>query len=60
MHNELDQNSYTFSMINKLNKNIALSFLDENILKPVKTFQNSENHVYPRAYKSSGSKIENK
>lgn len=47
-------------MINKLNKNIALSFLDENILKPVKTFQNSENHVYPRAYKSSGSKIENK
>lgn len=31
----------------KVHKNIALSFLDENILKPVNTIQNSENHVAP-------------
>lgn len=60
----------------KVHKNIALSFLDENILKPVNTIQNSENHVVPpappppspllhtapppHAYKSSGSNTENK
>lgn len=31
----------------KVHKNIARSFLDENILKPVNTIQNSENHIAP-------------
>lgn len=48
MHNKLEQNSYISSMIYKVNKNTALSFLDENILKPVKTTQNSESRVSPK------------
>mgnify|MGYP007088196539 CR=1 FL=1 len=40
-------------------KNIAFGFLDENILKPVKSVKNSENHAPSKAFKSSDSKTEN-
>lgn len=59
MCNKLDENSDIFSLMKMVNKNIALSFLGQNILKPVKTIQNSENCVPSlNAYKCFGSKTE--